>query len=783
MIKLLNRDQTCPDSDLLCAFLEGVLDELKAKKITQHLETCSTCQQELESLTSVARSGFSSQEIQSLVSMHSQDRIEPETTSAAFPTNGKNRFDRSGNSRVKLDDLLPNRTHIAEKLSLAGYDLFEEIGRGGMATVFRGRHIRMGRDVAIKVMPHRNGPTDLDRHYREMTAVGRLGHPNIVQAYDAGCYDEWSYIVMEFLDGVSLKEIARHTRPSTVKNASNSPAERRLSVESVCNYVRQAAVALHAVHEAGLVHRDVKPSNLILVNDTVKLVDLGLVRFHQSESVGTVDTDEMTLLGTFDYVAPEQIRDATSADARSDIYSLGCTLYTLLAGQPPFSGQQHLSPQAKMLAHACDARPDVREVRPDVPRPLARLIESMMSSDPSQRPNSATEVVAALRPFKDRPNSTRRGRNKVAAGFLALTLLAIVIIVIKFQDGTSKTIEVAKEVAAIEVDGIDSKLVAQPLKLKSALDAEQFPNFLKNLEGHSKSVNRYRFFSDGKRAVSAGRDGRCIVWDLETGKPTISHKLSSERPGSGLALVRNESAVIFGSPQTIAALDLKRGKEIWTAKSAGNIQLVAPNDGIFLHVNFSGAWIRSPTGEYLHELAERQYACFPYFSTDQKLVVAANPFAMTVDIYETETGTRQSQLAHQEFRPFIAQFITNNQEVVAIDELNRAVVWNVESGEVLGDFRFDSKTQARLLRVGATDTFATVRSNRESVSDLQLESLELWNPKTGKIIRQIDIPRTEQLEISWDGHLAMTDDWTPSRRQRSNTIRLWDLSDASVVRD
>ncbi len=203
--------------------------------------------------------------------------------------------------------------------------------------------------VAIKVLSAAvtHEPEAIARFEREMKAVGKLNHPNIVQAYDAGEVNGTHYLAMEYIDGTDLKKLVNDRGPMSVVNA--------------CQAIRQAALALASAHEAGLVHRDIKPSNLLLTKSgQIKLLDLGLARLAGEAATNTSDlTTEGESFGTPDYMAPEQWEDAHSADARTDLYALGCTLFFLLTGRTPFGSDAHRTAANKMKSHLLDPVPDL----------------------------------------------------------------------------------------------------------------------------------------------------------------------------------------------------------------------------------------------------------------------------------------------------------------------------------------------------------------------------------------------------------------------------------------
>jgi serine/threonine protein kinase len=268
---------------------------------------------------------------------------------------------------------------------LGEYSLLEKLGEGGMGTVYKALHTELDRLVAIKVM--RKGYVEEDgavaRFRREIKAVGQLDHPNIVRAHDARKIADTHFLVMEYVDGLDLNELVDRLGP--------------LSTADACELTRQAALGLQCAHEHGLVHRDVKPSNLMLNRQgQLKILDLGLVRVRAvGESNGEM-TVAGQVMGTPDYMAPEQISDSRTTDIRADLYSLGCTLYRLLTGHAPFSGPEYQSLLAKMTAQSQQTPPPAGQLRGDVPPELDAVLARMLAKSPEQRYATPGEVAEAL---------------------------------------------------------------------------------------------------------------------------------------------------------------------------------------------------------------------------------------------------------------------------------------------------------------------------------------------------------------------------------------------------
>jgi hypothetical protein len=362
---------------------------------------------------------------------------------------------------------------------LAGrYRLLEKIGQGGMGAVFRAHDTQLGRTVAVKLLPAgklADGEA-VARFQREARALARLSHANIIQAHDSGQDGVDHFLVMEFVEGHSLaRELAE---------------KGRLAPTRAADYAHQAALALHHAHRHGLVHRDVKPSNLLVSPDgRVKLLDLGLARFLQDQVGDGTLTREGAGLGTPDYAAPEQFRDAHRADVRADIYSLGCTLYHLVAGRVPFPGS---SLAEKLEAHLTREPPPLEELSPDIPAGLVLIVQRLMAKRPGDRFPSMAEVAEVLAPyvagsspsFQDiRNTSTRSGTHlstmmalpyrRKRVGWLVVAGAAAAVVVVAglmglaagwFRPGTRPLVESSAPAPADTQPAAAAETAAKPRK-------------------------------------------------------------------------------------------------------------------------------------------------------------------------------------------------------------------------------------------------------------------------------------------------------------------------------
>ncbi|MGE0528925.1 MAG: serine/threonine protein kinase [Bdellovibrionales bacterium] len=270
------------------------------------------------------------------------------------------------------------------------------LGKGGLGHVYKALHKTMNRTVALKVLaPHlMNTEKAQNLFHREVLAAARLIHANIATAYDACANGQRYYLVMEYVDGPNLEQLVRKLGP--------------LKPFVACEIIRQAALGLQHAHEMGMLHRDIKPANILIHRSTltgqpwlVKIVDFGLARLHAPDDSGTpgpgtILAKQNTVMGTPDYLSPEQSKNLHEVDIRSDLYSLGCTFYFLLTGKVPFPGGTALE---KVIRH-CNAKPrPIDYFRKDVPEPFLQVLEKLIAKDPADRFQNPKEAIAHLLPL------------------------------------------------------------------------------------------------------------------------------------------------------------------------------------------------------------------------------------------------------------------------------------------------------------------------------------------------------------------------------------------------
>lgn len=292
-------------------------------------------------------------------------------------------------TRFQAERLLVGRVH---GFQLDQYVILEEIGRGGMGRVYKARHRTMNRTVALKILAPdlTRSPRAQEMFLREVRAVAQLVHPNLVTAFDANKVGDRYYLVLEYVDGPNLDQLVRSRGP--------------LEVGQACDFIRQAAQGLQCAHIAGMIHRDIKPANILVQRRAadgspglVKVSDFGLARLGDPDkSNNTILTKPNTVMGTPDFLSPEQARCMHRTDIRSDLYSLGCTFYYLLTGTVPFPNG---TPVEKLVRHTMEEPTPVGELSPAVPPEVAGIVRKLMAKKAEDRYQTPAEAVAALEPF------------------------------------------------------------------------------------------------------------------------------------------------------------------------------------------------------------------------------------------------------------------------------------------------------------------------------------------------------------------------------------------------
>ncbi len=586
--------EDCPSAPVLRKWADGSLSGPERDEIESHLADCPRCVATTETFVPSGEA--------------TEAPGKADSGDGSFVVKVPRRGDSAGASDV--DNAPTTRDSTASELQdmrpgdrLGPYRIVRKLGQGGMGAVYEAVHEHLAKNVAIKVLPHSltHSQDAIGRFRREMKAVGQLNHPNIVQAFDAGEIAGTQYLAMEYIDGQDLTQVV----------ASRGT----LSVANACKVVRQSAAALAAAHAAGLVHRDLKPSNLLLTRSgQVKLLDLGLALLgDDGQTAGHLTTAGQSF-GTPDYMAPEQWEDAHSADARTDLYALGATLYFLLTGRPPFMSDKCRTVASKMRAHLLEDVPELRQLRPDVPDDVAAIYRKLMAKSPADRFQTAEDVAAAVAPFASsravaadesrqattartvqktmqvsasaptqrqifrdpqpsagRPSSssasgggrfTARQRTLAAGGAGGLLLLGVIIISITSRDGTTSTIVVP--------EGTNVQVQAAPDTKVSITESS----------GDAAELARQRRLDNAKTAPSTPAGGERLADRLraQAGTP-------NGRPQTALS-----SSSLVSEPAP------RKGLDAWSLESRqhrGGVIVCRPSpDGALLATGGRDAMIR-----------------------------------------------------------------------------------------------------------------------------------------------------------------------------------------------
>jgi serine/threonine protein kinase len=353
-----------PTDRTLQAYSLGRLDAASIESVSTHLVGCPHCRQRVTELSSGSALGL----------------VRDASVSSAYGLSMLGAT--TGGGTPPASSLPPGLADHPD------YEVLRELGQGGMGVVYLAQNKLMGRLEVLKVVSGHlvKRRAILDRFLTEIRNAAKLHHPNIVTAYTALRLGESLVLAMEYVEGLDLAKVVKAKGP--------------LPVARACYYVYQAVMGLQHAHEHGMVHRDIKPGNLMLARQgnraVIKVLDFGLAKVQSEKAVDSGLTHEGQMLGTPDYIAPEQIHDARHADIRADIYSLGCTFYSVLTGKPPFQGKSLYD--LLQAHHSMEATP-LNLVRPDVPAEVAAIVSKMMAKEPEARFQQPVEVARALQPF------------------------------------------------------------------------------------------------------------------------------------------------------------------------------------------------------------------------------------------------------------------------------------------------------------------------------------------------------------------------------------------------
>lgn len=744
-----------PDDQQLANFGLGKLNDTDSHWIEEHLDDCDACNQTLANLhddtfAGVVRSLGDSPVAQSAIGVDVSTPagdVKGSDSSKPAPTDGavdRNDSEHAATMLVQSGTTVESTELPAELRNHARYEVVQQVGQGGMGAVYRAQHRLMNRPVALKLINSQliRHPQAVERFRREVQAAAQLAHPNIVAAYDAEQAGDVHFLAMELVEGTDLSDVVQRRGP--------------LPVTEACEYIRQAAFGLQHAHEKGMVHRDIKPHNLMLSPDgQVRILDFGLAGFateeayleseEASESDGDTAPVHLTtmgsVMGTPDYIAPEQARDAHSADIRADIYSLGCTLFFLLTGKPPFEAGSVVE---KLKAHAVAELPKLACSCDDAPAELQDFLNQMLAKDPADRFQSPTEVAEALAPMAghgtqaalvSEPPRRPLGRYILWSGIV--TLLGAVIYIAT----TKGNFEVRSEVDGVKVtvsrdgesfrvldvnsgtslfwlpaDGFEvtakgdtAVTVAHKQVLvnwmgRQIIEVKRFVGapranaesnvpsleLSRTLAGHTDSVAAIDISSDGRQAVSSSQDRTMRLWDVQTGQ--CLHVFGTRIYAGYVDISPDDRFVAIGSPGAGVRIWNLEDYELYRTLTAGNGGVrglaFSPDSRFMLAVNDDGSvryWdVENEKVIYSFTLdSEFKYYAGTQISGDGRLGVV-RPLTRTGDstvyLFDLHTGKLQRKLKFKGGGPGTGHIALSKdaRELLVPDGVRETTIYDLE---------------------------------------------------------------------------------------------------------
>jgi serine/threonine protein kinase len=634
------------------------------------------------------------------------------------------------------------------------YVILSPIGQGGMGIVYLARHASLDRRVALKVLStdRAKEPLSLDRFLREARAAAALDHPNIVRLYDIGQGAGVHFLVMEYVEGTTLQEMITKTGP--------------LHYVQAVQYAAQAAAGLHHAHEKGFVHRDIKPGNLMVTKTgSIKILDMGLARSVESEKDNlTGQLAETEITGTPDFIAPEQLL-GEPADARTDVYSLGATLFALIAGSPPYTG----TTTQKLAQHQLkDPTALLKRLRGKAPTELADVIVKMMAKLKAQRYQSAEEVIDALTPWlpaevtgnvvRDPTPSTIRRSIEPRSGN---------------KSGTKRTKKQRREAAAAKrkkkwlvIGGsIGAVVLVAIIGLIAGLSDKGSANAQGGpvatgpqgpgpgpgprsadppaLHGHPAAINDLVFRADG-RVASVDWSGNLVVWDSNTGHQILTNAIQAGSKCNAVTSTPDgKHLVVAGDKMPILVIDWETGRQV--REHPGHSETtwgvaVSPSGKEFLSCGTDGLVLLRDltTGEEIRRFEfESKLVWAVVYSADGTRIAASCGKADSDDgsnlikVWETATGKELATLTGHTRDVRWVSFHPNGRTLASAGFDGTVRVWDLGTGKPLRTIGAHAGYAERVFFLPGGKEMVSCGGNMNS----QDGSLSVWDVDTGREVR------------------------------------------------
>jgi WD40 repeat protein len=790
---------THPSPEQLAAFVAGKMNAVDSALLEGHLTDCDACQVVLEALPEDT--------LMSLLRPVAPGPAEP-TPRAVAGAEKTSAFEGTPLPEPSPGSSGETGALPASLIDHPRYRVGEMLGAGGMGVVYRAEHRLMDRPVALKIISRQlaDRPEMIERFRREVKAAARLSHPNIVHAYDAEQAGPTHFLVMEYVEGTSLDRLVRQRGP--------------LPVPEACDQVCQAALGLQHAFEQGMVHRDIKPHNLMRTpQGQVKILDFGLAHFGREVKPEEDSATAGTIMGTPDYLAPEQARDAHSADIRADLYSLGCTLYFLLAGRPPFPDKTALG---KIAAHLEQTPPPLTELRHDLPPGLVRVVEKLMAKDPAQRYQTPAEAAQALAPFTKAGAPPLRRWVWIAAtvllGILGSAGYLFGPIVYRTATNRGKAVIESEGSSAIRAEPLP------PVEPGTPLNAAALVSHPATLEGvrswtlapvaHPEGVEDTAYSPDGKLLATGCRDGSIRLWDPGSGR-LVRLLVGPSLFLSSLAWSPDNRLLAAGSREkTVCLWEAATGRLLRTMRRPASVICLAWSpDGKTIACGEEDGMVRlveAASSRALEVLQGHSSLVRGVTWSGDGRLLASGSSDGTIRLWEVGSATLLRTLGGHEGGVDVVAFASRGKTLASGGRDSTVRLWEVETGRMVralsghqGDIRAlawapDGATLAsagtdHLVRIWETESgrkLRTLEGHTHNITSLSWSpegsvlasgsgdtTARLWRPASGQLV--LTLPGTV---VRW-GHVVL---WSvDGKRMVSGSyhepVEVWDSATGRVL--